>query len=176
MPANLRNGSPAANPSDTGSALGGLTPAFVFRALGQWWKVATPLGMALGAVAIAVIWLLFEPQYESQVLLQIEEGKPSLIYATKDNARRFERTQIGLIGSSLVMDVVLAQPDIARYAELLDKEDPARWLGKNVKVQAIKGSELYTISFASRQARAAAAITAVEAKRGKGNLALRVTL
>lgn len=158
VPANLRNGSPAANPSDTGSALGGLTPAFVFRALGQWWKVATPLGMALGAVAIAVIWLRFEPQYESQALLRIAEVKPSLIYATKDNAQRFERTQIGLIGSSLVMDVVLAQPDIARFSEIMNEENPARWLSKNVKVEAIKGSELYIISFASLQAEHASTI------------------
>ena len=148
------------NSTSGGSTSGGLSPIFVLRALGQWWKVATPLGIALAALAVGAIWLLFEPQYESMALLRIEDRQPRLIpgRGAADNSAKFARTQLEIIHSSLVMEEVLAQPDIARFEEILAEEDPARWLASAVTARALKGSELYTITLTGKHPDHSAAI------------------
>ena len=138
----------------------GLTPVFVLRALGQWWKVATPAGIALAALALAAIWLTFKPQYESTALLRIEDKEPILlrVNAIHDNAARFARTQIELMRSPLVMEEVLSRPDIARFPEILNKDDPVRWLREVIDIRGLKGSEIYEIKLVIEHPEHAAAI------------------
>lgn len=143
---------------DASSTSGALTPAFVLRAIRHWWKVALPLGATIAALAIAVVWHRFEPQFASQAVLQIREVEPIIVYQSKDTARRFGQTQLELIRSRRVLEQVVTQPDIHRFDEIRNQDDPTEWLQKNMLVEQIKNSELYTITLAGSNPEHAATI------------------
>ncbi|HUT90269.1 MAG TPA: polysaccharide biosynthesis tyrosine autokinase [Thermoguttaceae bacterium] len=136
-----------ANGSGFGGQSGqGFTLSFVLNALRQWWKLAVPIGLLLGAAAGGSIYWLFEPVYQAEAWLQIL-GPQQLVFPAEGDSRVFVETQVQTIKSPLVLGPVVSKPEIAEMEEVKREEWPIEWLRKKVKVQALGGSELYTISF-----------------------------
>jgi hypothetical protein len=66
----------------------------------------------------------------------------------EENPRRtFMQTQIQLIHSPLVLEQVLARPDVAQYEPLAKAATPITWLSERISVNAGNNSELFIIDF-----------------------------
>ncbi|MGQ9576759.1 MAG: polysaccharide biosynthesis tyrosine autokinase [Thermoguttaceae bacterium] len=125
---------------------------FVLSALRRWWLVATPLGLVFGAAGLIAVYLLFNPIYEAEAWIKIEQKTPVLAFDSKDEEpyKVFVQTQIQLIRSPLVMGPVASEL-MAGIPELQKQADPVAWLGREVKVSAVGESELFKISFPSHR-------------------------
>lgn len=127
-----------------------ITPGKILDAIRCSWKFTLPAGLALAAVAIAVLCLTFKPSYEATAWVRIEEQKPFLAYESREGeqSRGFVQTQVELFRTPMILSPVVARPDIAGISEIAKKSDPVDWLSKEIKVKQQEGSELFKISFA----------------------------
>ncbi len=143
--------------TQTGAA-NGLSVPFVLGTMRQWWKVAAPLGILLSALAATAMWWSFEPVYEAQAWLRIEDRRPYIAYPTRDESQRFVGTQVELIRSPLVIGPAVSKPEVARIPAVAGQVDPIGWVGKNIKVHSVGNSELFVVSFANPDPTAAATV------------------
>lgn len=121
---------------------------FLVRTLSQWWYIALPLGCVLAVIAAAVVMLSFTPVYRSTAVLKIASYTPYIAYTSNEqpmNPEEFTETQIELLRSALVMEQLANNPRISGLAELSEKENPAIWLAKNIRVDQVGNSELYNV-------------------------------
>ena len=125
--------------------------SFVQYAIGRWWRIATPLGIAIAAGAAAYVYFVVGPTYQAEAWVKIEESKPMLAFQNADSPR-FINTQIELIKSPLVLDPVVARPEIAKLPELNEQLSPVKWISDRISVRSIGGSELYKIIYESPSA------------------------
>lgn len=135
-----------------------LTPAFIWRAVQQWWKLALPIGIALAVAGGAVVWMTFKPTYQGTAWLLIKEQPDYLAFKTDNNNSRFAQNQVELIRSPVVLEKVLAKPEIAQLPELLRQSAPLEWLKKSVVTKNEGGSEIFGISFSGSDPTSVAAI------------------
>jgi len=131
-----------------GESSHGFTVSFVLNALRQWWKVALPIGLLLGAAAGGSIFYLFEPVYLAESWLRIESRPQYIAFAERGDSRAFVQTQVQMIKSPLVLGPVVSQPEIASCAEVHEQESPIDWLAKEIAVSQVGGSDLFKVSFA----------------------------
>ncbi|MFK8115156.1 MAG: GumC family protein [Rubripirellula sp.] len=121
---------------------------FLIRALSQWWYIALPLGCVLAVIAAAIVMLTFTPAYRSTAVLKIASYTPYIAYTSNEqpmNPEEFTETQVELLRSPLVMEQVINNPRIAGLEEMMEKENPATWLSKNIRVDQVGNSELYNV-------------------------------
>ncbi len=112
----------------------------------RWSKIAIPLGILCAAVAVALVWYLFERQYRAEAWLQIRRHRPFIAVKMDEASDQFVETQIQLLQSRVVLAKVLAKPAIARIPELRQEEDPLNWIQKHLEVKALGRSELFTVA------------------------------
>ena len=131
----------------------GLTPAFVWRVMCQWWKWVVPAGILLASVAGAVVWYFHVPMFEASALIKIESEMPFIAFengSSNQNADRYVQTQIELLRSPVVLGPVLSRPEIASIQEIKTKPDPLMFLQEQLSVKPVGKSELYEVSYTSR--------------------------
>ena len=124
-----------------------ITVGAVLHTARRWWKVATPLGLLLGGLAAAAVWYFFVPQFMATRWIQIRDQSPYIVFAPSTDGTRYSRTQMGIITNRIVLDPVVARPEIARLGELQGVPSPADWLGSRIQTTSINGSELHSVSF-----------------------------
>ncbi len=124
-----------------------LTPAFVWRTVRQWWKIALPLAILLAAGGGAIVWLTFKPTYRTTAWLLIKE-QPDYLAFKSDANPRFVKTQVELLQGPVVMERVLAKPAVARLPEITEQASPMEWLQKNIAAKNQGNSDLYELTFA----------------------------
>ena len=125
-----------------------ISPRFLMRALAHWWYIALPIGCVLAAISGALVMLTFTPVYRSIAVLKIASYTPYIAYTTNEqpmNPEEFTETQIELLRSPLVMEQLLADPEIAELPVILEQENPIGWLANRVRVDQVGNSELYQI-------------------------------
>ncbi|MBM4000048.1 MAG: polysaccharide biosynthesis tyrosine autokinase [Planctomycetes bacterium] len=130
------------------SAWAGLTPAIVLHTIRRalWW--AAPTGVLLAGAAVTAVWFVFPLQYLGRAWVQFLSNAPRLAFnPDKESGDLYARTQVELIRSPFVLRDVLSQPEVASLPEYRGLRDPLEWLTKTVQVQAVGGSELYTVGF-----------------------------
>lgn len=133
---------------EPGSTSPKFTPEFVLRSCKRWWKVATPLGLLCAFICAVAMTYQYVPLYRSSAWLRVEE-----IYIVFGNAERssgsktFMQTQIQLIHSPLVLEQVLARPDIAQIADIAEDPTPVSLLSRRINVNAGNNSELFIIDY-----------------------------
>jgi len=137
-----------AAPNGSGGAPGqGVSVAFVLNAIRQWWKVATPAGLAAAALAGFAVWYTFVPKYRAEAWLEINSRAPYVAFPTREDWRGFVNTQVQLIKSPLVLTPVVSDPQIAKFEEIAEKPDALKWVTEQLDVKSIGQSELYTVAF-----------------------------
>ena len=135
----------------------GISPRRILDAIRFSWKWALPTGVVLGTTACAVVYLLFEPQFQATAWLRIEENTPYLAFEAKDEqSKGFVFTQIELLRSPMVLGPVVADPDANSVGEISRQDSPLDWLGKKIAIKAIGNSELYTVSYSASNPKTAA--------------------
>lgn len=144
--------SPAASP---------LNMARAWQSVSHWWPIALPVGMLLAAILVATVWLTFEPTYEAEALLRIESNNAYIFFsegATRVAGDRFERTQVQLIRSTVVLGRVIERPEIAALPEVVAMDSPARMLSKELAVGSQDQSDLFYVRLESPNPKGAALI------------------
>ncbi len=138
-----------------------LSLGFVLFVLKRWWKLGLPLALLLSALACGAICLLFQPVYQARAWLRIEESEPYIVrpgVMGGGQLDRFVRTQVQLLKSPIVLDRVLADPEIARLPELREQLSPLDWLAEKIQVESLHNSELFQIVFQGPDPRNSAAL------------------
>lgn len=143
---------------------GGMSPALVWHTWRRWWHLCLPIGATLAAVAVAVVWLTFEQVFEAEGWLQI--GAPRILLfdtvSGSGNAAAqsdvFVRTQLAMIKSPVVLDRVVARPEVGQIAEIRTSMSPVQELKKTVSIESIDDSELYQITYSATKAADAKAV------------------
>jgi capsular exopolysaccharide synthesis family protein len=123
----------------------------LLKALRRRWPSALVAALACAAgITFAVAQLLPQPKHIARSLLQISNVTPKIFFPTGDNQPspfdRYQRTQIVLVKSRLVLGAALRQPAVARLESIKSKADPALWLEKTIKADFALGPEILSIS------------------------------
>ena len=124
-------------------------------------------GLVLAAGAIAVVWLLFEPQYEAAALLEITEH-PEL-HCLRVQGRRtskgYFRTQMEVIKSRWILGRTVAKEEVKQLPEFMkvgtQQGDPIDFLKKRVSVVSPSDSDLFEIKYSSADPKNAALVVNV---------------
>ncbi|MBN2474314.1 MAG: polysaccharide biosynthesis tyrosine autokinase [Pirellulales bacterium] len=163
MPEEVGQGSPPATP---------LGPSLAWHAFCRWWHLCIPTGILLASALAAGVWWGFEPTYVAEAWLRIETANPFIFFtegrAAAATADRFERTQVELICSPVVLDRVLEQPEIASLPEVLTMVSPVSTLESKLSVESENESDLFRVRFESPVARNAQLIANAVVKQYLG--------
>ncbi len=111
-----------------------------------------PVGLLLAVISVAVVYLLFEPQYEASALLEINERPQYIAFEPKDEeiSKGYFRTQMEIIRSRWIIGrAVAAIEKIKPLPEISKQPDPIDWLRKQVSVVSSNDSDVFEIKFAS---------------------------
>ncbi|MBN2474401.1 MAG: polysaccharide biosynthesis tyrosine autokinase [Pirellulales bacterium] len=138
-------------PRTTSPANGASRPTmsfgFVLYAIRQWWKVALPVGLVLAGLAGTLRYVLFEPVYEASAVLHIDESPRYIVFEPEAKpSQRYVETQLELIRDRMVLGPVVGKPEIASLPEVREQISPIDWLQKEVQVEPVGRSNLYSIS------------------------------
>jgi capsular exopolysaccharide synthesis family protein len=118
----------------------------VFDFLRRSWRIATPAGLVLAAIACAAIYFTFVPKYRATAWLKIKPWTGGIVSNLPQDGGWLE-TQLQLMQSPLVLDPVLAQPQVARLEEVKKRGDGAtQWLRETFRIQSAGRSNLYQVS------------------------------
>lgn len=153
----------SADLQDDGSAGPAISPALVWQSIRQWWYFSIPLGLILGALAMAATWGFVGKKYEAAAWLRIDSGQsPMVVAGLRQDAPvggdRFVRTQVELIRSPAVLKEVVERPEIASMPEIYKMEDKAKDLRAELKIASENDSDLFSVRFQSPNPNNAAAI------------------
>ena len=134
-------------PSNNDSGL--LTPGFVVRVLLQWWYIAIPLGILAAILSAILVFLSFTPVYRAAAVVQIASRAPYIAYEADEaplTTKEFVETQVELLRSPVVIETVLADPEIADMPQVKQQSNPVEWLVGRVKINQVGNSELYRVA------------------------------
>jgi succinoglycan biosynthesis transport protein ExoP len=150
-----------------GNAEGEAQSAFSFnilwQALLQRLKVAAPLGIGLSAIVCVAVWNLTEPKYRSHSTLRIIEKQPFLAFQTADHSNGFAQTQIELLRGPFIISRAIESEGLTNLPEvraIAGKEDAVVWITKRLKAIRIGQSEIYEVSFTTRDRESARRVVA----------------
>jgi capsular exopolysaccharide synthesis family protein len=134
-------------------AAGAFSFNILWQALLQRLKLAVPLGMVLCAIVCAAVVYFTEPKYRSHSTLRIIDKQPVLAFNTTDHSQGFAQTQIELLRGPFIIGRAIESEGLAQLPELREiagKEDAVNWISKRLKAIRIGQSEIYEVSFTSR--------------------------
>ena len=116
-----------------------------------WWKASLPIGLLLSAVAVAVLYLTFVPQFEAAALLEINEHAPYIAFEPKEAgvSKAYFRTQMEIIRSRWIMGLTVASEKVKQLPEIREQRDPIDWLLKKVSVVSRNDSDIFDIKYTS---------------------------
>ena len=119
-------------------------------ALRRRWPVALVCAV-VGAVSVAasVYFLLPAPKFMAQSLLHVEATPPSVVSQrgeTRADFQNYQRTQVALVKSRLVLNAALRDPEVAALGLVRDPIDPIGWLQKELVVDFNTAPEILRIA------------------------------
>src|SRR4029079_13890349 len=93
------------------------------------------------------MWYNFEPIYVATGWLRVSEQSHVVNVSVRNNSRSFVATQTQLIRSPLVMEQVVAHPDVAKIPEVTKALDPIAYLANGLIINGNDGTEFLLIAF-----------------------------
>ena len=127
-----------------------MAPMAVFKSFRRRWALATGLGAVCALLVGFTAYLIVPaPKYSTTAYLQVATHQPRIIFDVKEQLadyRTFQKTQMELIKSPVVLDPVLRDPRVASLALVKEQADPSEWLLREIQVGFQNGSEILLIS------------------------------
>jgi capsular exopolysaccharide synthesis family protein len=135
----------AASPASTE-----ITPLRMFQAFRRCWTWAVGLGMAAAAIAFPVAYFtLPTAKYTAAAQLRVMSHAPVVAFPTAetqeqagDDYNRYQKTQIALLTSRMVLSSALQKPDVGQLKTLRGLDDPVPWLRDHLDVSFTSDSEI----------------------------------
>ena len=130
------------------------SPRIFYAVIARWWKILVPATLLLLALSSAAVMMTFEPKYRAFAQLRINESQPFVAFEAasstdRKSVEKFVQTQIELLRSQPVLEMVLSRPEIANISELARRQDPMRWLQtEGLIITPVNESELLSVSYA----------------------------
>jgi capsular exopolysaccharide synthesis family protein len=130
---------------------GEISPMSFLRALRRRAALAMTVALLAAGVAGPAAWFLVPSSpYTAEARLQIAAQPPKVLFQTVDNGGSdyggFQRTQRILVKSRLVLSAALRNPRVSECEMIRRQADPLRWLGDQLRVEFVEGSEVMEIS------------------------------
>jgi len=142
----------AATPALTASP----EPIALLRALRRRWPLALAAGLLGAAVTATVVYFLVPPaKYTARAMLHVNSVPPRIVLALRElnpEYGAYQRTQLALLKSRLVLNAALKQEGIAKLKVIAKQVDPIEWLEKELQVDFANGSEILRISMSGNEA------------------------
>jgi capsular exopolysaccharide synthesis family protein len=150
-PAVLANGSsrlvphqmlPPAGLSSTPNAIS------LLKALRRRWLLASLLGIVAAAVTAAAVWVFLPPgNHTAYIRLNMPMKRETVLFPSAESGNEFlsfQRTQMTLLKSRLVLNATLKDPRVAKldWLATTDSINTVEWLEKEIKVDLTDGPEL----------------------------------
>ncbi|HZY87031.1 MAG TPA: hypothetical protein VFE78_19505 [Gemmataceae bacterium] len=130
-------------------ALNALT---LLLALRQRWKLALLLGLLAAASASASAWYLApRPTYKARAMVHLSSTPERILRQGHDagpDFSFFQKTQLTVVKSQLVLKAALKQPQVAELSTVAEKPSPLEWLTQEIEADFSMGPEILSISLA----------------------------
>ncbi|MGC8641281.1 MAG: polysaccharide biosynthesis tyrosine autokinase [Isosphaeraceae bacterium] len=132
-----------------------MTPLRLLAAFRRCWGWAIGLGLLAAAIVGPAAWFLLPPpKFVAESVLQVYSRPPVIAFSIADTSggagdeyKRYQKTQIALIKSRLVLLSVLQKKEIAQLQTIREHaSDPVEWLKKNLDVSFQGDSEILQIA------------------------------
>lgn len=139
-------------------------PVGLLKALRRRLRLALILGVAGGVVAAGVTYLAVRPaKYTTRARLHVATVSPRILVRTAESETQvdfatYQRTQLAMIRSRLVLEKVLEDPEVAALPVIRKQPDPFEWLEQELEVSFANGSEVLVIGASGDDARTPAVI------------------
>jgi succinoglycan biosynthesis transport protein ExoP len=134
--------------SDGDPLAGGIDYRRAWHAFRRRWLPATVVGLALGSIAGALVFLFLPRGFEAAAWLRVRDKSGMFgAGAGRDNAEyeAYRKTQVQLIKSPLVLMAALRRPGVNSLPTFQGEEDKVGWLTRNVQVSAPMESEVIQV-------------------------------
>ena len=135
------------------AAQAAITPMRLLGALRRCWRPAVGLGLIAATIAGVAAWLFLPPpKFTAEATLQVKARAPMLVFATAetqgggDDYKRYQKTQITLLRSRLVLLKVLQKEEFSKFRTVREAPDPVQWLKDNLEVSFQNESEILVIA------------------------------
>jgi succinoglycan biosynthesis transport protein ExoP len=132
---------------DTGRAL---NASALVSAVRRRWLLGGTLGLMAAAVAAAVVWTIVPaPRATARAMVHIaakpEGGLPGRVQDPNDFAN-FQRTQLTVVKSQLVLNAALRNPHVLALEIVHEQAAPMEWLMQELEVDFSMGPEVLKIA------------------------------
>ena len=146
-----RNKAPMIDPIESARLTPQILVLLVLSGLKRHWKWSLPLGLILGLLAAGTLYLAFPLQYEARASIQIRTTKQQFLYDIPQTSGRddFMNTQLALLRSSIIIDLALTDPDVAKLPCIVKQKDRRSWIARQLRVRPDGRSEIVLVSIAT---------------------------
>jgi capsular exopolysaccharide synthesis family protein len=100
------------------------------------WRLALGLGLLVAAVAAVAMWVMRPLSHTARTIVHVAPTQPSVVWPTQAGGSDFgsyQRAQVALIKSRLVLLRALRDPKVAALPTVLAQADPVAWLEDKVQ-------------------------------------------
>jgi capsular exopolysaccharide synthesis family protein len=113
----------------------GLDFKALLQALRRRWLLALTLAALLAPLATVAAWYVVPNRYTARTLLYVDATQPSILpgLAQGGVSANYQRTQLALVKSRLVLNAALRRPKVAELDLVRRQPDPVEWLEKDIK-------------------------------------------
>ncbi len=122
----------------------------LLHALRRRWKLAAALSVVTAIVATTATYLgLPKTKYTSRATLHVSTTPKYIIFDPKERLadyRTYQRTQVAMAKSQLVLTDALNDPRIANLPTLREQTGSVEWLARSIKVEFPDASEVLEIA------------------------------
>lgn len=122
----------------------------LLKAFRRQWMPALAVGLVLMVIAAGVAWVVVpRSKYGARATLLVNTARSKIIFETAEPSLDFptyQKTQVALITSRMVLNAVLRDPKVAQLPTVRDQLDALEWLEKDLKVEFPGGSTVLQIS------------------------------
>ena len=129
----------------------------VFYTLRRCWVWAVPTGCLLGLLAAYAVYSLFTPQFQADHLLE-SNGDYVVFRGTMPTSANLAASERQLIYTDLVLDSVIADPDILALLQVESSDEAKVALREQLRVSSAGTNSMFTISYQHENPSTAAAV------------------
>jgi len=127
----------------------GLDPVSLLKALRRRWLLALCLGLFGAALLGSITYVVVPPaKYTARAMLHVNSVQPRILLQVTETHTEYgayQRTQLALLKSRLVLNDALKQPEVAKLPLVTQQIDPIEWLEQELQVDFASGSEILRI-------------------------------
>jgi capsular exopolysaccharide synthesis family protein len=131
----------------------GLEFKTLLHALRRRWLLAFSLAGLLASAATVAVWCRLPTRHTARTLLWVDSTQPSLLVGQLEGGQgNYQRTQLALVKSHLVLRAALRKDTVARLPTIMHESDPVRWLEDQIKADYKIAPEIMCISLTGNRA------------------------